>query len=109
MWHEQSLAQRGSLLYVAHQVLHVLRDGFGVEQSRVHSSFAALEDHVCFLDSGCGQINHRVERKKKQKTERFVSFCCKAQRQKVKKPIKTTKPKVKERRTVSYPYPASRS
>ena len=38
--------ERGPLLHVGDQVLHVLGDGFGVEQRRVHPSLAPLEDLV---------------------------------------------------------------
>lgn len=45
------LTQWSPLLHVGHQVLHVLGNGFGIEQSRVHPSLAALEDHIHFLSS----------------------------------------------------------
>lgn len=45
--------QRRPLLHVAHQVLHVLGDGLGVEEGGVHAALAVLEDHVHFLGSAC--------------------------------------------------------
>lgn len=47
------VTQGRSLLHVAHQVLDVPGDGFGVKQRGVHPSLAALEDDVRLLHSAC--------------------------------------------------------
>lgn len=59
------LTKCSSPFHVAYQVLHVLGNGFGVEQSGVHPSFAVLEDHIHFLNSACTSTHqHKSLRRK---------------------------------------------
>lgn len=52
--------QRSSLFHVDHQVLHVLGNGFGIKQRRVHPSFTALEDHIHFLNPAYKSTRHKL-------------------------------------------------